>query len=198
MGGEEQQRQKAGEQPRHEGENDEEESDSYDEEQRDVISAVSEATAELTDLFVAEISPPEAHIELMVAVVASRADGREHVECLAWLRPVDDVGKELARTNHLQGRLAAHMRERVADSTAELLTNPFWDELKHRCQAPDYGGADEIAGKLADWNHDPLRQCLANAGIPGPLDSAIVDATAIGRRQMRTCLEPDLCRLERG
>ena len=62
----------------------------------------------------------------------------------------------------------------LLDSTVELLTNPFWEELKHRCQAPDYGGADEIAGKLADWNHDLLRQCLANAGIPGPLDSAIV------------------------
>jgi hypothetical protein len=152
-------RQEDEDQPRQEREKDEQGSGRQDEEQHDAISAVSEAAAELTDLIVAGVRPPTAHVELVVAVVASRGDGHQrHVECLTWLRPVDGAGRELARTDYLQNRLAEHVRERVADSTAELLTNPVWEELENRCREPDYGGVGEFTDKLTDWNHDLLRE----------------------------------------
>ena len=154
---------------------DEQESGGHDDEQCEAIPTVSEAVAELTDLIMAEVHPPATHVELVVALVASRRDGHErHVTCLAWLRPVDDAGRKLAWTDDLLRHLAEHVRERVAEGTVDRLTSPVWEQLIQRCQAPDGGGLDRFAGDVADWNHDLLRESLVDAGVPGPVDAAIV------------------------
>jgi hypothetical protein len=75
VGDEEKPRQEDMEQPQQEGVKDDRELGGHDDEQHDPMPSAVEAVAELPDLLAAEVRPPTTHLELVVAIVASRQDG---------------------------------------------------------------------------------------------------------------------------